>query len=112
MSMIRLSSADTDVVVNALVWLRCLTVICFAIGSGRTFSHADKLCFKNNVMLNELPVLTGCGVNLSVAGKGKGQPGPWGMHTMPHQLDVGPTVIAQFPRCQPQLLLWLFYNVI
>ena len=71
MNMIRLSSADTDVVVNALVWLRSLTVSWFAFGSGRTFSHADKLCFKNNVMLNELPVLTGCGVNLSVAGRGK-----------------------------------------
>ena len=48
-------------------------------------------------MLNGLPVLTGCDVTLSVAGKGK-LPTRTAGNTMPHQLDVGPTVIAQCSR--------------
>ena len=43
-------------------------------------------------MLNGLPVLTVCDVTLSVAGKGKLTTTTAGnAHTMPHQLDVGPT---------------------
>ena len=38
-------------------------------------------------MLNDLPVLTGCGVTLSVAGKGKLPTRTAGnAYTMPHQL--------------------------
>ena len=69
-----------------------------------------QLCIKNFVMLNGLPVLTVCDVTLSVAGKGKLTTTTAGnAHTMPHQLDVGPTVIAQCPRCQPQQLLRMFF---
>ena len=44
-------------------------------------------------MINGLPVLTGCDVTLSVAGKGKLTTRTAGnAYTMPHQLDVGPKV--------------------
>ena len=57
-------------------------------------------------MLNDLPALTGCDVTLSVTGKGKLTTRTAGnAYTMPHQLDAGPTVIAHYPRCQPQQLL-------
>ena len=45
------------------------------------------------MMLNGLAVLTGCDVTLSVAGKGKVTTRMAGnAYTMPHQLDVEPTV--------------------
>ena len=74
MSMIRrISSADTDVVVNALVWLISLTVSVYIVRLWfwQYILACRQQCFKNVVMLNELPVLTGCVVNLSVAGKWK-----------------------------------------
>ena len=50
-------------------------------------------------MLNGLPVVTGCDVTLSVAGKGKlTTRRPGNAYTMPHQLDVGPTVIATMSK--------------
>ena len=53
-----------------------------------------------------LPVLPGYDVTLSVAVKGKGTTRTAGnAHTMPHQLDIGPTMIEQCPRCQPKQLL-------
>ena len=52
-----------------------------------------ELCLKHLVMLNGLPVLNGCDVTLSVAGKGKFTTRTAGnTYTMPHQLDVGPAV--------------------
>ena len=53
-------------------------------------------------MLNGLPVLTGCDLTFSVAGEGKLKIRTAGnSYTMPHQLDVGPTVpnVGQCGSC-------------
>ena len=75
------------------LWLRHYILVC------------RQLCLNNMVVLNCLPVLTGCNVNLPVAGNGTLTIRTAGnAYTMPHQLHVGPIVIAQCPRYQPQQL--------